>query len=512
MGLLDSVFGGGTSLQLSLDRPTGSPGGVVGGNVLLTGGKKPLKLSKLRAHLIYVCVESSNDGGLPKVDLRVIGEQVLAAGLDLAPGGQYPFTFRLTIPYDTLPTAHNTSYKIQVVADIPTVKDPSAEADFKVLPADKDQHRSIPYDQVVAQFPGLLAQDEETLCDALYKLFLECYSDGQKYMEVEPLLAHHMRTGTVRVRRQALQTWANLVDNRVQPQHLQSLYAVANTPGLDGETFDEVIRAACKFAEEGALSMVQHLAQMPDPHVREQVARCLRFDASKRFQGKREILVALVQDAQSAAVRAAAIGALTDYQDDAQIVYGVANMIDRDPSPEVQAAGISFLGLAHHSGHGDLALSVYEKHAQNPSDRVRKEVAEVLHWQPEAAAQRVWAIVQRLLQDPSEDVRRAIAFQFINMERFPQFLPLAQWCADNDPSEEVRREALRGLTRLMPVRQLVAYYQHKLAANPPHDTVYAIISGLRDHNKDREVQQILTRLGQHPDHDIANAARDAMTY
>jgi hypothetical protein len=58
----------------------------------------------------------------------------------------------------------------------------------------------------------------------------------------------------------------------------------------------------------------------------------------------------------------------------------------------------------------------------------------------------------------------------------------------------------------------VAYYQHKLAANPPTDVVYAVISGLRDHNKDREVQQLLTRLGQHPDHDVANAARDAMTY
>ena len=510
MGLLDSMFGGGTAISLTLDRPTGSPGGVVGGNVVLTGGKKPLKLTKLRAHLIYVSVQSNEEGGLPAVDARVIGEQVLAAGVDLAPGGSYPFSFRLTIPYDTMPSAYNTSYKIQVVADIPTVKDPTAEADFKVVEADRDQHRSLPYNEVLAQFPGLQAQHEEPLCDALNKLFLECYSDGQKYMEVEPLVAHHMRTGTVRVRRQALQTWANLVDNRVQPQHLQSLYAIANTPGLDQDTFDEVIRAACKFAEEGALGMVQQLARSNDPHVRTQVAQSLRFDAARRFQGKRELLVGLVQDPE-AAVRAATIGALTDFQDDAQIVYGVANMIDRDPSPEVQAAGVSFLALAHHHGHGDLALTVFERHAQNPSDRVRKEVAEVLHWQPEAAAQRVWAIVQKLLQDPSEDVRRAIAFQFINMERFPQFLPLAQWCADNDPSEEVRRDALRGLTRLMPVRQLSAYYQQKLAANPPTDVVYAIISGLRDHNKDREVLQVLTRLGQHPDPDVANAARDAMT-
>jgi hypothetical protein len=38
-----------------------------------------------------------------------------------------------------------------------------------------------------------------------------------------------------------------------------------------------------------------------------------------------------------------------------------------------------------------------------------------------------------------------------------------------------------------------------------------VISGLRDHNKDREVQQMLTQLGQHPDASIANAARDALS-
>jgi hypothetical protein len=450
MGLLDSMFGGGTSISLTLDRPTGSPGGVVGGSVMLVGGKKPLKLTKLRAHLIYVRVESQPEG-LPKIDLRVVGEQVLAAGADLAPGSQTPFSFRITIPSDTLPSAHNTSYKIQVVADIPGVKDPTAEENFRVVEADKDKHRSLPYEEVMAQFPGLQSQNEDELCDALYKLFIECYSEGQRFMEVEPMLSHYMRGGSVEVRRAALKAWANLVDNRVQPQHLQSLYGIANLPGLDQETFDEVIRAACKFAEEGALPMVQHLAQYNDPRVRKRTAECLRFDASRRFQGKREILIAMVQDPDFN-VRAAAVGGLTDYNDDAQVVYGVAGMIDKDTSPEVQAACVSFLGLAHHNGHGDLALTVYERHSQNPSERVRKEIADTLHWQPEAAAPRVWAIVQRLIQDPSEDVRRAMAFQFINMERFPQFLPLAQWSADNDPSEEVRREAMRGLSRLMPLR------------------------------------------------------------
>ena len=48
MGLLDSMFGGGTQLTLALDTTTSSPGSVVGGRVMLGGGQKPLKLTELR--------------------------------------------------------------------------------------------------------------------------------------------------------------------------------------------------------------------------------------------------------------------------------------------------------------------------------------------------------------------------------------------------------------------------------------------------------------------------------
>ena len=133
MGLLDSMFGGGTNLTLALDRPTGSPGGVIGGAITLTGGKKPLKLTTLKAHLIYVSVHSKPEGGLPDIETRVVGEQTVAAGIDLAPGSTHNFTFRITLPYDTLPTAHNVTYRVQAVADIPGVKDPSAEVDLKVV-------------------------------------------------------------------------------------------------------------------------------------------------------------------------------------------------------------------------------------------------------------------------------------------------------------------------------------------------------------------------------------------
>ena len=509
MGLLDSMFGGGTNLTLALDRPLGSPGGVVGGNVALTGGKKPLKLTTLRVHLIYVSVESQEEG-FPKIDTRVIGEQIIAAGLDVAPGSQHQFSFRLTIPHDTLNSAHNTSYRVQAVADIPGVKDPSAEQDLKVVDADRNAHFALPLQEIVGRFPGLQARDEDALCDGLYQLFLECYSNGGQFMEAEPMLAHYMRTGTMRVKRSALQAWANLVDNRVQPQHLQSLYGLANTPGLDVETFDEVIRSACKFAEEGALQMVQQLAQNASPHVRKVTAESLRYHAASRFQGKREILMHLVNDADPQ-VRAAAVMAMADYRDDAQIMYGLANHIDRDTDADVQAACIGALNLGHHHGFGEMVIAVYEKHAQNPSVKVREAVAENVHWQPEAAVQRVWGIVQRLCQDEMPSVRRAMAFQFANMEKFPQLLPLAQHLAESDPNEEVRADALRGMSRMAPPAQYLVYLNHKLSQNPGKDTLWAVISGLRDHNKDRNAQALLTRLGQHPDADIANAARDAMS-
>ena len=38
MGLLDSMFGGGTAVQLVLDTDTASPGGVVGGKVRTDSG------------------------------------------------------------------------------------------------------------------------------------------------------------------------------------------------------------------------------------------------------------------------------------------------------------------------------------------------------------------------------------------------------------------------------------------------------------------------------------------
>jgi len=510
MGLLDSMFGGGTRLEMTLDTPQASAGGVVGGKIALWGGKKPLKVTEVTVKLLYVCVTAKDDSPLPDIDTRVLLTQTVAAGEDLPPGAQKQWPFRFTVPHGTETTAHNVSYKVLASADIPSVKDPGADAELRVVDADEDEHRLLPLDEVYGRFPGLRSTNEEELCEALRDLFLACYSEGAQFMEIEPYVADMMRRGTVGIRRSALEAWANLVDNRVKPNHLETLYAVANIPGLDQETFDQVVIAACKFAEEGAYHLVQQLAQHSDPHVRKEVASNLRFNAAEKFAGKRELVIQLAQDPDPS-VRAAAMGTFSCFNDDQQIMYGVANQIDRDQSPAVQAAGISTLALAHHHGMADLIFQVYDKHLANPNVEVRKEIASCLHWLPKRDVQRVWGLVQRLAQDQDEDVRSAMAFQFCNLSDFPQLLPIAQQVAQSDPSADVRREALGGMASMMKPEQAAALYGQVLAADQSQETGWAVLNGLRHHREHPQAKKLLTQLANAPYEGLANAAREELT-
>jgi len=511
MGLMDAMFGGGTSLALTLDTTTSSPGSVVGGRVVLGGGKKPLKLTELKVSLLFVRVQTREGQALPDIDAREVAHQVVAAGGDVPPGSQQAFTFRITVPGDLPPSAHNISFQVVATADIPSVKDPSAKAELKVIEASKNPNHRLPLPEIEARFRNLRSQDEDALCDALREFFLACYSEGAELMEAEQLIAWYMQNGaTVRVRRGALEAWANLVDNRVQPHHLQALHAVASTPGLDDETFEQVIIAATKFAEEGALPLVQQLARDPRSEVREKVASNLRFNAADKFDGKRELLVQLAQD-QVPAVRKAAIGAISCFRDDQQMMHWVANMADADPDAGVQAACISTLSLVHHNGMGELALAVYDKHAQNPNAKVRSTIAEQLSWQPQTAMQRVWGIAQKLAQDPDEEVRRSLAFQFCNMEKMPQLLPIAQHMAQQDPSAEVRREALGSMSALMPPQHAAALYGQLFAQARSEDDVWPLVRGLRHHREDGNVKRVLTQIGQSPFSGAADAAREALS-
>jgi HEAT repeat protein len=510
MGLFDAMFGGGTKLELFLDTTTASPGGVVGGRVVLTGGQKPLRLTDLSVRLMFVSVTTRPGESLPNIDAREVARQVVAANGNVPPMAPQTFAFRVTVPSDLPPSAHNISFQVIAVADIPGVKDPSASVDLKVVVASKDANRRLPYEAVMERFPDLQSNDEEAIVEALRQLFVACYSEGGQLLEIEPVVLRHLHNGSARVRRAALEAWANLVDNRVQPHHLQTLYQVANTPGLDDETFEQVIIAATKFAEEGALPLVQALAQDPRSDVRKRVAQNLRFNAAEKFNGKRELLVTLAQDA-APEVRKAAVSALSGYNDDQQIAYWVAGISDSDPSADVRAECMSTLALAHYHGMLDLTLAVYEKHVQSPDADVRGEIARNLQYQPAPAFQRIWGIAQRLAADPDEDVRRALAFGFCNMQKLPQLLPIAQHMATNDPSPEVRREALTGMSGLLQPAQAAALYAPLVAQATTEQDLWPIVSGLRQHSDNKDVKRLLSQIGQCPFPSVADAARDALS-
>ncbi|WP_394842221.1 HEAT repeat domain-containing protein [Pendulispora brunnea] len=510
MGLLHSIFGGGTGLQLTLDNHVASPGGVIGGRIVLGGGTKPRQLTELTAKLCSVELREVDYQTEPEVDVEVLETQVVAGGIQLAPGAQMPFTFRLTVPDDLEPSG-SLEYKVVATADIPGVADPEAEVSVTLIEASDDDVRPLSLHEIVERFPDLHSREEARLCEALNDFYIACHNEGARLMEGEQLIGYHMMNGTVRVRREALKAWANLVDNRVQPHHLQVLYTLANTPGLSEETFKEVIVAATKFAEEGSLPLVQQLAQHPDPNVRGEVAWNLDLNAADKFNGKRELLIQLARDPDGY-VRSGAVSSLSDYLDEQGIAQWIAQFIDSDPEPVVQSAGIVALYCASDYGLTDFALAVYEKHLQNPNPGVRKTIAGALHFMPKEAVQRVGGLAQRLAQDPDEMVRDALATEFHSLDEMPQLLPIAQYMAQNDPSIDVRRTTIGAMSALMAPQQAAAFYGQLFGQARDEDDLLAIIIGLREHGEHPEVRRLLTHISQLPvPPEIVDAAREAMS-
>src|SRR5690348_1177361 len=72
MGLLDKMFGGGTNLTLALDTGMIPEGGTLSGNITLSGGKKPLKLTALKVRLVYVKVTPVPNQTLPKIEIQTL--------------------------------------------------------------------------------------------------------------------------------------------------------------------------------------------------------------------------------------------------------------------------------------------------------------------------------------------------------------------------------------------------------------------------------------------------------
>ncbi|MEZ4451623.1 MAG: HEAT repeat domain-containing protein [Nannocystaceae bacterium] len=508
MGLLNKLFGGGTKLDLTLDAAQIPAGGVLSGRLTLHGGKKALTLTSLKVRLVYFLVKSKEGSSLPEIDTRVILDQTLASGEDLPAETVRDYEFRFQIDKDTAPSGDGVSYKVMAAADIPKVADPTAEATFTITEGAGMDLDVLTLDDAYARWPNLQSDDEEELVDGLRDVHLACYSERENLQVLEPILAGHIRSGTTEVRKQALEAWANLLDGFVRKEHLKLLNELAAQRTMDRDFLREVITAAAKFADEGALPLIKELARSPDPEVREEVAQQLRFAASDKFKGKLDLLQSMAADPVDT-VRAAVIGAYSDYRDNKKVMAWVAEQIGKDPSPKVQAACVSTLALLHHHGQGALTLQVYERCLGSEHQEVRKELTENLQWLGEENEAAIRRLAERLLADRDPEIRRSMAWQFVNLRDFPGLAPLVHRAAA-DPDPKVRADALFGMSSVTEAPQLVAIYRQRLGEEPTESIHWGVISGLRDHSETTEGQALLQELTRSPMSDIARSARELL--
>jgi hypothetical protein len=504
MGLLDKMFGGGTGLELQLDAEQVPVGGMLGGRITVRGGKKDMQITSLNVRLLYVCVTAKEDSPIPDIDTRILLNNAVTANQALPAGAEQTYDFRFAIPGGTNPTAHNVSYKVTAVADIPGVKDPSATQDLKVV----EGALGASLDEIYHRWPAFRGSATRPLIDALWDFSSSCYSQKEVLLVAEPILAGFIRTGAPEVRGPALDAWANLLDGQVRREHLVLLQELVASD-LDAEMTKRVVSAAAKWADEGALEFVQGYARHPDPEIRRELAQALRFAAADKFRGKKELLLAMAPD-PDAGVREAVWAAFSDFRDDPRIMQMCAAQIDADPSPEVQAACIGVLCFGHHHGLAEMSFQVYERHLGNQHERVRKEIAENVHWLGKEFAPRIGAIVQRLLSDPVEEVRRATAWQFRNMSEFPSFAPMLMYVVENDPSSEVRHAGLGALTSVLPVAEAVAYYRARMQREPTEPIHRAALDGVR-WKDEPEAKQLLRELTSSHFASVAQSARDALS-
>ena len=514
MGLLDKLFGGGTKLDLKLDMDKLPPGGTVAGAVTLTGGKKPLRLTQLKVDLVCVQVTTTEGQALPSISLQVLMSNTLASDRELAPGSMNKFEFRHKLPEDL---KHDATYKVIASADIPGVKDPSADVALTILRADRSALGAIKSrlgmadseDEVLGRFPGLTSRDEGELESALSELQCEAYDRDNNFTGVHAFLLRLVETHPSHdVRRAALSAWGTVLDDRARPEHNRALETLASR-NLPAELMEEVVSVAAKFAEEGGLPLVQRLMKHPQPSVRKRLATCLYLDADRDLPGRRELILELCRDAD-VGVRAAAFGACASLHEDLDVMRLVATSAAQDPSPDVQKACISCIALSHHYGGTDLVFATYLDHVQhNPNSVVRQEVAESLHWLP--TDNRLTQLVTMLLQDPSSEVRRALAWQSCNMGDHPELRDLFLHAATGDPDEAVRADALRGVDKFLPLPEAVTFLRQRLTQDRNEKAHWAALNAVESHMPDPHARGLLEEIADGPFASAAERAREILS-
>lgn len=513
MGFFDfvkSMFGGGAKMEVRLDATEVPVGGILSGQATLTGAGKPYPVTSVKVRLYYVSVETQEDSPVPKVDMRVLLDNTVAANDTIGAKEEKTYSFNFTIPSGTEPSAHNVSYECHVLADIPGIKDAVGKAKLKVIEA--EDAGAVGVDDLFARWPALRGSQERPLIDALNDMrYTHSADDASNDLFVaEPVLARLMREGASEdVRRAALDTWSTVVGERATKKHVQTLKEFMQRGDLEEWTLREAIEAAAKFAKAGGIEVLQAFAGHASPEIRRHVATAAGLYGGETKQ-VRQLLEALAGDAD-AGVRAEVFERLGNFADDAKVLQRIAEQALRDPSPDVQRGCIQGLSSAFWREQTEVAAPVFSQLAGSEHMEVRKTLA---YWTASNGGQpALRAVVERLLVDPHEEVRHEIAFYLVNAQdeaRGP-FLPRLRELADRDPSDHVRQAAIATLGSWLPKHEVVQYYRGLMGGPPREKILRGIVHGIK-FKTDPEFKAILSELSACQFVEVAREARDGFEY
>jgi HEAT repeat protein len=442
-------------------------------------------------------------------------DNTVISNVDLAPASLNKYTFSFAVPTGTDPKG---TYKVLAVADIPSVKDPSAEADLKVIAPNTEGASpglfgalfkgKTSENDILARFPGLMSTKEDELCDAMHDLQCAAYSPDENFVNIAGFLAKKMNEPSVRMQERALAAWGTVLNNRAKPEHIQQLEAMAANPRIDERVMSEVVTVAAKFAEEGALPLVEKLAKHPSPVVRKEMATRLWLDADEKMPKRKEIVIALANDAD-AGVRAAAVRSFAAFREDKAIMQLAAQKAQSDSSPDVHQACVAALSLAHHHGGTEIMFSTYATLLKSPHAQVRKEIADAVHWLP--VDNRTTEIVNALLMDTDVEVRRQMAWQAVNMSEHKELKDLYVRAATQDNDEEVRGNALGGIDRFASIQEAVQFLRQRLQADMKEKIAWGCFNVVKFQMEHPEARAFMKELTGVPFSRIAERAREEST-
>lgn len=194
-----------------------------------------------------------------------------------------------------------------------------------------------------------------------------------------------------------------------------------------------------------------------------------------------DVLVKLARELDVAEVRQEAVEALGEREEaDAPKVLGDIALKDRDR--EVQREAVETLGeLSDARGLPTLKNLVLT----HPAADVREEAVET--WGESAPVDQAVDLMEEVIRnDPSRDVRREAIEDLIDL-RDGKGLEIARKIAKDHDDPEVRREAVEDLPPHLPVDQAIAMLREVIANDPSYDVRNEAVETLGDLKDDRAV-------------------------